>query len=141
MKWKRRWRRRPGAGYTRAGSHEYVPSQNPQAILLLSLAVGATGCAGLASGALPPRLTSAEKARLKEAHLQLIVGVETNEFSDLVIRRLRKTNLFTAVDYVGHPPGPPALLAKIEHTPYGRATIPMATLLSFGIIPTTVSEP
>ena len=49
--------------------------------------------------------------------------------------------LFDAVDYVDRLPGPPSVLARFDHTPYGTASIPFASLLTFGIIPTTVSEP
>lgn len=94
----------------------------------------------MVSGTLPPRLTSAEKARLKEAHLPFAVGVEGKN-APLVIKRLRKTNLFTAVDYVHRLPEPPAVLAQWEQTPYGTATIPIGTFLTCGIIPTTVREP
>ena len=69
-------------------------------ISLLTLTVCGTGCVGLASGTLPPRITATEKARLKEAHLPFTVGVETNDTAHLVIAKLRKTKLFDAVDYV-----------------------------------------
>ena len=111
------------------------------AILLLSLALGSTGCVGLASGTLPPRLSTAERARIKDAHLPFTVGVETNDTAHLVIARLRKTKLFDAVDYADRLPSPPAVLARWDRTPYGTATIPFASLLTFGIIPTTVREP
>ncbi len=100
------------------------------------------GCVGLSSGSLPPRLSDADRTRLQNAHINLTVGVETNAVGgDVVISRLRRTKLFDAVEYVDHLPTPPQVLAKWERTPYGTATIPVKTLLTFGIIPTTVREP
>lgn len=103
---------------------------------------GLTGCVGLGCGSLPPRLDSAERAKVKGAHLNLTVGVASNTAGgEIVISRLRQTKLFDAVDYVERLPQPPQVLAKWESTPYGTATIPVYTLLTFGIIPTTVPEP
>jgi hypothetical protein len=113
------------------------------ATLLLALVVlGCGGCVGLSSGTLPPKLTTTEKDRLTNAWLPLAIGVvRTNATGQRVIVRLRKTNLFDAVDYVDRLPSPPTVLAQWEHTPYGTATIPLDSLLTFGIIPTTVREP
>jgi hypothetical protein len=58
-----------------------------------------------------------------------------------VISRLRKTKLFDAVDYPERLPRSPSVMAQWEYTPYGTATIPVYTLLTFGVIPTTVREP
>jgi hypothetical protein len=99
------------------------------------------GCVGLGSGTLPPRLTAAERARLKEVHLPLTVGVATNAQAQLVISRLRKTKLFDAVDYPDRLSQPPVVMAQWEHTPYGTATIPVYSLLTFGVLPTSVREP
>jgi len=100
------------------------------------------GCVGLGSGSLPPRLDAAERAKLQDAHLNLTVGVATNAAGgDLVISRLQRTKLFDTVDYVDRLPTPPQVLAKLESTPYGTATVPVYTLLTFGIIPTAVPEP
>jgi len=114
------------------------------ALLLGVISVGSTGCVGLASGTLPPKLSATEKARLKDAHLHLTVGVESQDntaVSRLVISQLRATKLFDVVDYVDRLPGPPNVLARFEHTPYGTATVPCLTLVTFGLIPTIVPEP
>ena len=113
------------------------------ALLLGVISVGSTGCVGLASGTLPPKLSATEKARLKDAHLHLTVGVESQDntaVSRLVISQLRATKLFDAVDYVDRLPGPPNVLARFEHTPYGTATVPCLTLVTFGLIPTIVGK-
>jgi hypothetical protein len=114
-------------------------------ILAMCLGVATTalnGCVGLPCSSLPPRLDPVERAKVKDAHLKLTVGVATNDpGGELVIARLRRTKLFDAVDYAVRLPHPPQVLAKWEHTPYGTASIPIYTLLTFGIIPTTVPEP
>ncbi len=100
------------------------------------------GCVGLSSSALPPRLSDADRARLQNAHINLTVGVETNAVGgDVVISQLQRTELFDAVDFVDRLPVPPQILAKRKATPYGTATIPVRTLLTFGLIPTAVYEP
>ena len=111
------------------------------AAILAVIALGTTGCVGLGSGSLPPRANAAERARLKDAHLPITIGVATNAGGAMVISRLRKTRLFDAVDYVDRLPSPPCVLAQFEHTPYGTATIPISSLLTFGIVPTIVREP
>src|SRR5204863_9549054 len=80
------------------------------------------GCVGLGSGTLPPRLTGAERARLKNVHLPVTVGVARNAQAPLVISRLRKTKLFDAVDYPDRLPQPPGVMAQLDYTPYGTAT-------------------
>jgi len=103
---------------------------------------GLTGCVGLGCGSLPPSLDSAERAKVKDAHLNLTVGVSTNAAGGgVVITQLRRTRLFDAVDYVDRLHHPPQVLAKWEATPYGTATIPVYTLLTLGIIPNTLPEP
>ncbi len=100
------------------------------------------GCVGLASGSLPPRLSDADRARLLNAHINLTVGVETNAVGgDVVISRLQRTQLFDAVDFVDRLPVPPQVLAKRKATPYGTASVPVRTLLTFGLLPTVVPEP
>jgi hypothetical protein len=100
------------------------------------------GCVGLSSVSLPPRLSDPDRARLQNAHISLTVGVETNAVGgDVVISHLQRTKLFDAVDFVDRLPVPPQVLAKRKATPYGTATIPVRTLLTFGLLPTVVPEP
>src|SRR4051812_41220426 len=111
--------------------------------LLAFVAVGSSGCVGWGSSALPPRLTSAEKARVKRTRLPLTIGVERYEapaYSDSLRAALQRTEIFERVDDLDHFAEPPSLVARVERRIYGSSGIPVYTLLSFGIIPTSVQE-
>src|SRR2546426_1003468 len=111
--------------------------------LLVTTAVFGSGCVGCASSTLPPRLTTAERARLKGAHLPFTVGVERHRYpaySDSLVKALRRTKVFDRVDHLDRFSTPPALVARVEREIYGSAVIPVWTLLSFGLVPTTTEE-
>jgi hypothetical protein len=111
------------------------------AILALSSLI--SGCVGLGSATLPPDLSAPEKARVRLAHLPLTIGVVPYQYpaySDALVRALQRTKLFDRVELRDHLPYPPSLVAEVEQPASGTAVIPFATLLSFGIIPTTTSE-
>jgi hypothetical protein len=113
------------------------------AALLLSLAVVCSGCIGWGSSALPPRLTSSERSRVARAHLPLTVGIERYKapaYSDSLRQALQRTELFDRVDDLERFSEPPSFVARVEHRIHGTATIPVFTLLTFGIIPTSVRE-
>src|ERR1700722_11363549 len=112
-------------------------------VLLAAMAAFGGGCVGWGSGALPPRLSTAEEARLKGAHLALTVGVERNQapvYSDNLVKALRRTGLFVSVERLEQCTNPPALVARVERRIYGSTVIPLLTLLTFGIIPTNTEE-
>ena len=112
-------------------------------LLLVLLAVTTGGCVGWASSALPPRLTKAEKTRARQAHLPLTVGVERYKapaYSESLRDALQRTKLFDRVDYLERYSSPPSFVARVERRIYGTPTIPAASLLTFGIIPTFVQE-
>ena len=111
-------------------------------ILICIAALAFSGCVGVTCSSLPPKLSSHDADRVKEAHFGFAVGVETNTAGgDILIANLRWTELFDAVDYVDLLPSPPPLLARWERTPYGVATVPVRTILTLGVVPTTVREP
>jgi hypothetical protein len=98
---------------------------------------------GCASTTLPPKLTPEQRALLHKKPFGLTVGVEEYEFpvySDGLLNALAKTHLFARVDHLKNFTAPPDIVARIEETIYGSATIPILTGLSLGIIPTTVNE-
>ena len=112
--------------------------------LFLSLIfLGGTGCVGWGSSALPPRLTKAEQARVRTAHLPLTVGVEPYQYpaySEALRDALQRTKLFDRVDALDQFSEPPALIARVEEQIYGSTIIPVYTLLTFGLFPTSVQE-
>lgn len=111
--------------------------------LLIFVAVGGSGCVGWGSSALPPRLTSAEKAHVRAAHLPLTVGVERYEapaYSESLRKALQRTKLFERVDDLERFSTPPSFVARVERRIYGSTAIPVFPLLTFGIIPMWVQE-
>lgn len=112
-------------------------------LLLVLLAAVTSGCVGWASSALPPRLTKAEQGRVRHAHLPLTVGVERYEapaYSESLRDALERTKLFDRVDDLDRFSSPPSLVARVDRRIYGTATLPVASLLTFGILPTFVQE-
>ena len=112
-------------------------------LLMVFVAVGGSGCVGCGSSALPPRLTAAEKARARQAHLPLTVGVQRYEapaYSDSLREALKRTKLFDRVDDLERFSSPPSLVARVERRIYGSTAIPIYPLLTFGIIPMSVQE-
>jgi hypothetical protein len=97
---------------------------------------------GCSSSFLPPRPTDAQRSLLQRTHFRASVGVEEYKYpvySEHLIRDLRATGLFDEV-------GPtekvrePDLMARVERSVYGQAAIPLWTILTLGIVPTTVEE-
>jgi hypothetical protein len=112
-------------------------------LVLAIVAVFSDGCVGCASSTLPPSLSETEKARVDTARLPFSVGVETYKYpaySDGLVKALRNTGIFVRVDHLERFSSPPSLVARVEREIYGSPVIPFATLLSFGLIPTTIEE-
>lgn len=102
-----------------------------------------SGCVGLGSTTLPKKLSQEQKAQVKNVHLPFVIGVERYQYpvySDALVSALKKLNLFAEVNYRDRLLKKPSLVAEIEKTVYGNPTIPVATLLSFGIVPTKIPE-
>ncbi len=124
----------------RAMEHKLKPGFVTAMLLTTALA---SGCVGLGSTTLPPELSSQEREKVREAHLPFIVGVERYQYpaySDALVSALQKLRLFDRVDFRDRLSIAPSLVVEVEQAVYGNPAIPFATLLSFGIIPTTVPE-
>jgi hypothetical protein len=75
--------------------------------------------------------------------LTFTVGVETYKFpaySDALVKALRNTGVFVRVDHLEGFSSPPALVARVEREIYGSSAIPLWTLLTLGLVPTTTEE-
>ena len=108
-------------------------------LLLVITAVFGSGCIVGMSSTLPPPLTATEKARLKGAHLPFTVGVVGGSVD--LVSELRRTGVFFRVDHLDRFSSPPSFVARVEPRFYGGPPgPPFATLLSFGLIPTTYEE-
>lgn len=110
------------------------------AIVLALLAVGLTGCA---SSALPPELTDEQLKAIATTRFRATVGVEAFKFpvySETLIARLRQTQLFERVDALEAFETPPTFVARVDRTVYGKAIIPLWTIISLGVIPSIVEE-
>jgi hypothetical protein len=121
--------------------HKKICLASVSLILVVFIVVGIAG--GCASTTLPPRLNADEQAMVNKTRMNLTLGVEECKwpaYSDGLVKALGKTHLFARVDHLKNFDRPPDLVAHIENTIYGSATIPILTGLSLGIIPTTVNE-
>ena len=97
---------------------------------------------GCGSFSLPPKPTDRELAVLKQTHFKATVGVETYKYpiySEHLANDLRATGLFDAVEPLERIKNP-TLIARVERTVYGKAAIPLWTIVTLGIVPTTVEE-
>ena len=109
------------------------------AAVLFIVALISRGCA---SSALPPPLNEAQRICITSTHFPIIVGVASYRrpvYSERLVGALRATGLFDGVEVLGAAPKAD-VIARVNRTVYGTATIPLATLLTFGIVPTTVDE-
>ncbi len=87
---------------------------------------------------MPPKLSRAEEAKWKAAHLPYIIGVVRHEappHSEALVAALRNTGLFVEVDHLDCLSNAPTLVARLVDTPSGNTAIPLWTLLTFGVIP------
>jgi hypothetical protein len=109
--------------------------------LALCMLIGLTG--GCTSTTLPPRITAEQRALLHRTRIEQTIGVEDYQYpvySDSLVEALGKTRLFARVDHLKTFTTPPDMVARVEERIYGNAAIPIWTILSFGIIPTTLNE-
>lgn len=113
----------------------------------IKLLITAAGAAALlatgTSQTLPPEPTAADIALVKRTHFSVVVGVERgNVDRDDEIRftrNLSDSGLFEEVAPLASVPGA-ALVARLTRGSSGCATIPILTLLSFGVVPTKCDE-
>ena len=112
------------------------------AVGLLAALVGIAVGGGCGSFSLPPKPTDAQLAVLRTTHFRAKVGVEPYKYpvySERLISDLRSTGLFDAVELLDQI-DKPSLVARVERPVYGKATIPFWTIVTLGIVPTTVEE-
>ena len=109
----------------------------------LATAMIVVGTGGCSSSTIPAPLSDLERAQVNAAHFEAVVGVEQFRFpvySHSLVLALKETGLFDRVDHLDSLRTEPTLVARVERTIYGTATIPILTGLSLGFIPTTVEE-
>ena len=97
---------------------------------------------GCSSSSLPAAPTDAQLGLLRQTHFKARVGVESYKspvYSEHLISDLRATGLFDRVDRLEEIESPD-LIARIERPVYGRAMIPLWTIATLGVVPTTVEE-
>jgi hypothetical protein len=112
------------------------------ALVALAVLVGIAIAGGCSSSMLPPKVLAAQLTTIRQAHVAATVGVEPYKYpvySESLIKDLRATGIFDAVDATGiveHP----RLLAAVDRPVHGTATVPVITIITLGIVPTTVEE-
>jgi hypothetical protein len=108
----------------------------------LTVLVGIAIAGGCSSSRLPPKVTAGQLTAIRNARVAATVGVEPYKYavySESLIKDLRATGIFNAVDTTGTLKNP-TLVAAIERPVHGTATIPVLTMITLGIVPTTVEE-
>src|SRR5260221_5991025 len=109
---------------------------------ILAVLVGVAVGGGCGSLSLPLKPTEAQLAILRSTHFRATVGVEPYKYpvySEHLVSDLRSTGLFDTVELLDNIERP-TLVARVEHPVYGKATIPFWTIVTLGIVPTTVKE-
>ncbi len=102
-----------------------------------------TGCIGWGSAALPPPLSDADQRTLADSHFPLVIGVATwrdGVSTDRLVDGLRDTGLFDRVEPLATLHEPPDLIARQVRGVSGTAVIPIWSLLTLGVIPSSVAE-
>src|SRR4051794_4041884 len=98
---------------------------------------------GCGSVPLPPALTRAQAQRLRELPLPYSVGVARFEYpaySESLNKALLAARVFKRVAPLESYSRPPDLIATVEDTIHGTATIPIAAFFTAGIVPSNVQE-
>ena len=107
------------------------------AVLVVVAAFG-----GCSSSSLPSAPTEAQIGLLEQTHFKSSVGVEAYKYpvyTERLIKDLRATGLFDRVEPIDQI-DKPDLIARTERPVYGKATIPLWTIVTLGVVPTTVDE-
>ena len=95
------------------------------------------------SSTIPARLSKSERAQVKAAHFEAVVGVEqygAPVYSRKLVRALRRTGLFDRVDHLDSLSIAPTLVARDERRTRGSSGIPILWMQSLGFISETVQE-
>lgn len=111
-------------------------------LALCSLSVVLAGCL-VGSSALPPALTASQARRLRELPLPYSVGVARYEhpvYSEALTKALIDAHVFKRVALIESFTHPPDLIATVEESIYGSAAIPVAFLLTAGVLPSSTEE-
>ena len=111
-------------------------------LALCSLPVILAGCV-IGSSALPPALTASQARRLGELPLPYSVGVARYQYpvySEALAKALISARVFRRVAPIGSFTHPPDLIATVEEAIHGTATIPVAFLLTAGLVPSGTEE-
>ena len=108
----------------------------------LVLTLGMLMASGCGSSRLPTPLSAAEYDQIKP--MNLTIGIEPYPYPaypDKLRSDLRNTKLFKAVDLSSKMKERPDLVANVEESIHGTASMrPCLTLITLGIIPTAVTE-
>ena len=97
---------------------------------------------GCSSSSLPSTPTDAQLRLLEQTHFKASIGVETYKYpiyTERLIGDLRASGLFDRVDLLEQI-DKPDLIARTERPVYGKATLPFWTMVTLGVVPTTVEE-
>ena len=100
-------------------------------------------CCSCASTTLPPKLTPDQMKIISATSFRATVGVEEFKYpvySKKLIKALQETHLFERVDDLGAFQEAPTFIARVERPTHGFAGIPLSTIFSLGIIPSTFEE-
>ena len=112
-------------------------------IVLGAVSLGVLGMTrGCTSAALPPMPLERDLATVRATHFGATIAVEAYKhpvYSQRLVEALRSTGLFDEVDTLENLPDAD-LVARVERHIYGTATVPIFTLLTLGIVPSTVDE-
>jgi hypothetical protein len=112
------------------------------AVIAAALFVLAAVSRGGYSAALPPPLSETDRECIASTHFPITVGVAKYKrpiYSDRLVGALRATTLFDRVEPLETVPRA-EIIAHVNRSIYGTATIPIAYLLTFGIVPSIVVE-
>ena len=110
---------------------------------MIGLVATLTGCG---ASQLPRPLMQTEKMRLAESHFELTLGVIREQHPSHLsaaraVRAIRRLKLFDRVDYLDkYDVERPDLIADFDDILGAMPIVPFATLLTFGFVPTEVSE-
>ena len=113
-------------------------------LTMFLIVITLSGCMrGCTAVELPEQLSKEERTLILSVKNLGNVGIKRNApkvYTDRLIRSLNKTRLFNEVGYLDTFSDPPEYYMSINRRIHGSTAIPILTLISFGFIPTTVTE-
>ncbi len=111
-------------------------------VTIAAVLVAVASFGGCGSFSLPPPPTQEQLAVLKNTRFDATVGVEDYTYpvySERLLVDLRSTGLFKSVEPLGKLRNPD-LVVRVEKPIHGTAVIPFWTVITLGVVPTTVEE-